>query len=290
MKCIFFVSALLMTSLLSYSQWPTNGTHIYNSNTGNVGIGTTNPEEKLHVNGNSRFNGVGWFARNSNGANSNALYLGQLQGSDNPSVQIMTSDDGGVNRAVWLSNRWGHALRFQRQSPIGNKNIFEIGGVESSDHYWSLYSLDGSTQKINFSAEGISYIQNSLAIGTTNDHGYKLAVNGNILAQKLRITQTGWPDYVFHQNYKLSSLQYIEAFIKRNNHLPGVPSAKEVEQKGLDVGDNQAMLLQKIEELTLYLIEQNKKLEALQKEVRQLKNKKSHQTIPSASNVNGIVK
>lgn len=132
------------------------------------------------------------------------------------------------------------------------------------------------------------YVSSSgnVGIGTTNDHsGYKLSVYGNVLAQKIRITQTGWPDYVFHPGYKLPSLNDVDAYIKQNCHLPDVPSAAEVEKDGLDLGDNQATLLKKIEELTLYLIEQNKKneelskqltdqsrkLETLEKELQQLK-------------------
>jgi hypothetical protein len=65
----------------------------------------------------------------------------------------------------------------------------------------------------------------------------------------------GWSDYVFNDDYKLRSLSSLESFIKQNKHLPEVPSAKEVEEKGISVGDNQALLLKKIEELTLYVIE-----------------------------------
>jgi hypothetical protein len=76
-----------------------------------------------------------------------------------------------------------------------------------------------------------------------------------------------WADYVFEKEYQLLSLKEVEAYIQINKHLPGVPSAKEVETNGLDVGNNQAILLKKIEELTLYLIEQNKKGETLQKRI-----------------------
>jgi hypothetical protein len=92
--------------------------------------------------------------------------------------------------------------------------------------------------------------------GTLNSD---LAVNGAISAQKMLIAHTGrWPDYVFSKHYKLPSLTEVENFINQNSHLPGVPSAAEVEIKGIDVGNNQAALLKKIEELTLYIIEQDK--------------------------------
>jgi len=99
-----------------------------------------------------------------------------------------------------------------------------------------------------------------------------LAVNGTLSAQKMRITQTGpWPDYVFSNQYKLPTLLQLEQYIKQNNHLPDVPSATEVEKKGIDVGDNQATLLKKIEELTLYMIEQEKKLRQQNEEIAEMK-------------------
>jgi uncharacterized coiled-coil protein SlyX len=89
-----------------------------------------------------------------------------------------------------------------------------------------------------------------------------LAINGTLSAQKMKITQTGpWPDYVFSNQYKLPTLLQLEQYIKQNNHLPDVPSAAEVDKKGIDVGNNQAILLKKVEELTLYAIEQEKKLQ-----------------------------
>ena len=72
------------------------------------------------------------------------------------------------------------------------------------------------------------------------------------------MTQTGWADFVFDSNYKLPTLSFVESYIQQHKHLPDVHSAEEVQKNGLDVGDNQAVLLRKIEELTLYTIEQEK--------------------------------
>jgi hypothetical protein len=105
----------------------------------------------------------------------------------------------------------------------------------------------------------------------------KLSVNGNILAngyiksKKLTVTQLGWSDYVFNDDYNLRSLFSLEAFIKKNRHLPEMASTKEVEQNGISVGDNQALLLKKIEELTLYLIQQDKKINRVIAENEKLK-------------------
>jgi hypothetical protein len=101
---------------------------------------------------------------------------------------------------------------------------------------------------------------NSVGIGIDNPGTYKLAVEGTIGARKVKVTQAPWADYVFDPSYNLPSLKEVEQYIKQHKHLPDVPTAKEVESNGIDLGDNQATLLKKIEELTLYIIDQNKKL------------------------------
>jgi hypothetical protein len=94
-----------------------------------------------------------------------------------------------------------------------------------------------------------------------------LAVNGTAIFTKAKVAVYGsatWPDYVFAPTYKLTSLDSLEQFIQLNKHLPEVPTASEVEKDGIDLGDNQALLLKKIEELTLIVIEQNKRIEKLE--------------------------
>jgi hypothetical protein len=139
------------------------------------------------------------------------------------------------------------------------------------------YQLDqqgggGGTNYWTQSGTNISYSSGNVGIGTTNPQA-KLAVNGDIFSKKVKVTQTGWSDYVFEEGYKLPSLAEVEKYIQQNKHLPDVPSAAVVEKDGLDLGDNQAVLLKKIEELTLYMIEMNKKLEKLSDENVELKKK-----------------
>jgi hypothetical protein len=90
----------------------------------------------------------------------------------------------------------------------------------------------------------------------------KLSVNGKIRAQEIKVETAGWPDYVFAKDYKLPSLQETEQHIKDKGHLPGIPSAEEVKANGIDLGEMNAKLLKKIEELTLHLIEKEKELNA----------------------------
>ncbi len=111
------------------------------------------------------------------------------------------------------------------------------------------------------------FADRNIGIGTTDTQGYRLAVAGNMIAEAVRVElQVNWPDFVFSKDYDLPQLEKIKAFIALNGHLPNIPSAKEVENSGIDLGSMDAKLLQKIEELTLYLIEQESEIEKLKEE------------------------
>lgn len=127
-----------------------------------------------------------------------------------------------------------------------------------------------------------------MAVGTTDPHGYKLAVAGSMIAESVRVmVQSTWPDYVFAKEYVLPELKSLDDHIKENGRLPDIPSAADAEKEGVDLGDMNIRLLKKVEELTLYLIDQNKKLilqsekldaqdkinDELRKEISQLKTK-----------------
>ena len=104
--------------------------------------------------------------------------------------------------------------------------------------------------------------------------GYNLYVTGGILTEKVKVAINGsanWADFVFDKDYKLKSLSSIESFINTNKHLPDVPSAKAVSENGVDVAKMDAVLLQKVEELTLYLIQLQKQNTELAQQVEKLK-------------------
>lgn len=112
----------------------------------------------------------------------------------------------------------------------------------------------------------------NVGIGTTEPGDNKLAVNGKIRAKEV-VVETGWSDFVFEDNYILMTLENVESYIEENKHLPDIPSAKEIEENGISLGKSQALLLQKIEELTLHIIEQNKRIYKLEQEVEAAKRK-----------------
>jgi len=152
-------------------------------------------------------------------------------------------------------------------SPYGPGNIgFTAGGSKGdpgSAFVFNMYNDGG------YGPLMMIYKNGKVAIGdawpnTPND--YRLYVEKGILTEKLKVAvlNTGnWSDYVFANDYKLQSLKEVENFIGVNKHLPGVPSAKEVVENGIDVATMDAKLLQKIEELTLYVIQQQKEIEEL---------------------------
>lgn len=113
-----------------------------------------------------------------------------------------------------------------------------------------------------FAGNATNYFAGNLGLGTPDTKGYKLAVAGNMIAESIKVKLQGaWPDYVFAKEYPLATLQETEKHTKEKGHLPGIPSAEEVKSNGVDLGDMNVKLLQKIEELTLHLIELKKQSE-----------------------------
>ena len=130
-------------------------------------------------------------------------------------------------------------------------------GLYSSGRDWSGY----------FTGTGDVYVANELLVGTTNGAaGYSVSVDGKIMCEELRVElSSSWPDYVFDDDYDKMSLNDVDEYIQVNKHLPGIPSAKVMEDLGgIDMGDMLVKLVEKVEELTLYTIEQQKVIEELQ--------------------------
>lgn len=125
-----------------------------------------------------------------------------------------------------------------------------------------ITSIDGSYEK-----RMVILGNGNVGIGTTTPGSYRLAVEGTVGARKVKVTQANWADFVFEPEYRLPSLQEVEQFVKTHKHLPDIPSAKEVAEEGVDLGEMNKRLLQKIEEQMLYIIELNKKVEVLEKKI-----------------------
>ncbi|WP_335967211.1 hypothetical protein [Galbibacter sp. PAP.153] len=193
---------------------------------GNVGIGTMNPEAKLDV--------YGTLQILKNTQEQLAFSQVHRNGTDNRSlIAPRTIDNSG----------WDWANEF---------------GFHNYNRNW--------------------YFDNNVSIGTTNANGWKLAVNGKIRAKEVKV-ETSWSDFVFENNYDLPTLEEVEKHIQEKGHLKDIPSAKEVEKNGIHLGEMNAKLLQKIEELVLYTIEANKvnarlnnRINELEKRIEELEN------------------
>lgn len=115
-----------------------------------------------------------------------------------------------------------------------------------------------------FNGAGTNHFKGNLGIGTTDTKGHKLAVAGSVVAESVKVKLQGsWPDYVFDENYRLMPLHEAEEYIVSHGHLPDMPSADEVKKNGIDIGEINAKLLKKIEELTLHLIQLKKEVDDL---------------------------
>jgi len=148
---------------------------------------------------------------------------------------------------------------------------FALSNQDASLDFFS-FGVNGSyingISTMNYGFIGQSYTNvfmsfrpdGNVGIGTTTPNA-KLAVNGSIRAQEIKVEIANWPDYVFAEDYQLPPLQQTEKHIKEKGHLPGIPSAEEVKANGIDLGDMNAKLLKKMEEMTLIMIQLNKKVE-----------------------------
>ncbi len=133
----------------------------------------------------------------------------------------------------------------------------------------TLYLRTNGAARMTITTEG------NVGIGTTAPGTYTLAVEGTLGARVIEVKATAWADFVFDKDYKLMPLSEVEDSIKANKHLPGVPAEEQVKKEGINVVAMDAILLKKIEELTLYIIEQNKRIEAIEKENAILKEKQN---------------
>ncbi len=264
----------------------------------NVGIGTY-PQEMLHVNGAIRGGGASGEVtlKGDNGSvtigatdaqtmtfntdkskfvfnkpiyNKSGIY----DSWTNTNLQFNTN---GTNRMVILSNgnvgigtqnpetelhidsgkiKVGSTILGQNQSNIlqfGDGSFVQIGEWEKDDI-------------LSFKASSYNFISGNVGIGITSPR-YKLDVAGTIRAEEILVKTTG-ADFVFDENYQLLPLNEVESFITENKHLPEIKSAQEMQENGVNVSELQTKLLQKIEELTLYILQQEKRILALETELK----------------------
>ncbi len=268
---------------------------------GNVGLGIAAPLYKLDVSGTSHFTGKMYIGNSTipyNLGTSGTLNVYndagdadiQLSGYDNPnkaSISFNTSAGQSVfYRARIQIKNYASDLEFLSNNAGGRNAGFSFFNEALSSTVPLLKINYNGTVGVNTASpnaeakldvNGNIYTNGKILIGSTlaKAGNFSLAVNGEAIFNRAIVKLYGaWPDYVFDDNYLLEPLETVETFIKKNKHLSGFKPENEVRENGIDLGDTQKMLTQKIEELTLYLIEQNKKIQNLQREIELLKQKK----------------
>ncbi len=206
----------------------------------------------------------------SSGRNNSSAYLtavGHAAGYGNQGAAVTV-----VGKEAGVSNTGHYSSGFGCKALHGNTgdNVVAIGhqagqSNTTSNVFILKHNLVNSTPLIygNFS-------NGYVGIGTTSLQS-ELTVDGTITTREMKVKLTGWPDFVLGGNYKLMPLAKLEQHIKKEKSLPGIPKTVEVEKEGVLVGEMQAKLLEKVEELTLYVIELNKEVQDLRKENEELK-------------------
>lgn len=247
----------------------------------------------------------GYQAGNSNTTGNYNTFIGHLTGGQenfgnhNTLIGRMAGGNNGGNSNTFIGSNSGY-------ENYGNNNVF-IGAYAGYDQHGSNNIFIGYNSGSAVSIEATNnklYIENSSSLtpliwgdftedllkfngkvgvgygfgnfpteaGTVDVSSYNLFVNGGILTEEVRVMlKNQWADYVFEENYNLLKLEEVEQFIKENRHLPNVPSAQEVAENGIELGKIATIQQEKIEELTLYLIEQNKLIKQQQEDIENLK-------------------
>ena len=281
----------------TYLNYYSKGNTFLNARGGFTGIGTTTPFTPLHIVSSSnhhqlRLQGTdgkhSWlqfYPSGSNilnwqiGANTNGFSIYDVTNSKY-NFTISNSGSIGVGTSNPNSNSGLHMYKdkYTLYGPNTTWGAYlQVGGNGRVTNYASMVSTNGNlhldsknenSTYLNYYSKGNTFLNargGNVGIGTTNTGTWKLAVNGKIRAKEIKV-ETGWSDFVFYESYKLPTLEEVESHIKEKGHLKDIPSAKEVEKNGIFLGEMDSRLLQKIEELTLYTIQQEKEIKILKKQ------------------------
>ena len=250
----------------------------YFSQNGNVGIGGFSgpgvPLGRLDVIGAGTTSSTNAFIiRNSNldtimrvrddgrmGIGYNGSSYGRVMNVGGTGINFYTANEAGFGGAVFPTDT---SLVLWSNSGANNYLVFQPS--------W------GNTGIGTYTPNAKLHLNGAMLIGGNTDRiavGYNLSVAGKIIAEEVKVQlKASWPDYVFGDNYQLMPIEDLEKSIRENKHLPNIPAAAVVEKEGISLGDMNKRLMEKIEELTLYIIDLNKKNNALTERVQQLEKK-----------------
>jgi len=229
------------------------------ANNGYIGIGTVNPQSMLHTVTNGDDIDAGGSKQYSQGL-------------------IIEGRTGGRSATIGAQLEFVIPANTDGLNPWGQGRIITVAGNSSSGNAVGkmiigtrrMFDKKGTGQQWFYGDDIVIDGVGNVGIGTLSPKE-KLSINGKIRAHEIKVETANWHDYVFSKNYGLPTLQSVEKYIEQNGYLQEMPSAKEVESNGINVGEMNAKLLKKIEELTLYLIDLDKKVNKLSTENKELK-------------------
>jgi len=305
MKKVLLIAAILAIQLTSAQLYIPNGNisgATANGSTGNVGIGegNNNPQSKLAILNNGAAGSNQFELRTGHLRNPDRYFMKNIiSGTGNEDVTFFLRHDGqmfvdgnvGIGTTVIENSEgWNKALQIQgnEHSKILASSSNVITGLWA--HNYGFYGAPAGGITGTYTNHPFSFITNGsnkmtifsngkVAIGTSqldSDPNFLLYVKKGIKAEQVKVeiaSANGWADYVFNKSYKLNALEEVEKHIEEKGHLPNIPSAEEVKKNGINLGEMDAKLLEKIEELTLYVIQLNKDVKKLEEENKQLKQK-----------------
>lgn len=273
--------------LATAGQWSANGSVIY-YNDGNLGVGTDTPSTKLQIKQST--NGLNLAIRNdadyadlkllSSYDSLSALsnFMLQTGSGDNFSISTNASNTSSLLINISGSVGIGTNVRQRRFHVAGNGNIFVLEGSTYSYISWYPDSFTsgrkactgfGNASDDNFTIA--NEVSGANVVISTNRGA--LIVPGKVKATEVKVISNVWADYVFDSTYNLRSLTEVKNYINENKHLPGIANAKEIKENGLSLGEMQQKQMEKIEELTLYLIKQDEQIKELKSEINNLLSK-----------------
>lgn len=224
-------------------------------NNGRLGIGDDNPDEILSINGNIAFSKNYEHIRTIRGRS-------DTTGLQNTGMEIYSSYNGSDGSALLL---FSNASQYHP----GSAEIWSVGADNNQAfNVMRRVNKDSSASLLRVENNGKVIIGNN--VNSNTGYNYGLYVERGVLTEKLRVANrkdpVNWADFVFKKDYSLISLYELEAYVQKHCHLPEIPTAEEVAKDGIDVVSMDAKLLQKVEELTLYVIQLQKEIDSLKKD------------------------